>query len=56
MQQAVDRIMEQAVADNLMNVANIVVMSPEITGIDPNVVSGALELSLIGRKESGVAQ
>lgn len=49
MQQAVDRIMDQAVADNLMNVANIVVMSPEITGVDPNVVSGALELSMIGR-------
>lgn len=50
MRDAVDRIMEQAAANNLMNVANIVVMDPDITGVDPNVVSGALELSTIGRQ------
>lgn len=49
MRQAVDRIMDQAVADNLMNVANIVVMDTDIYGVNPNVVSGALELSTIGR-------
>lgn len=49
MRQAVDRIMEQAAAVNLMNVANIVVMDPDITGVDANVVSGALDLSGIGR-------
>lgn len=49
MQEAVDNIMEQAAANTLMNVANIVVMEPGITGVDPNVVSGALELSGIQR-------
>ncbi|ALC06479.1 ABC transporter periplasmic component [Corynebacterium deserti GIMN1.010] len=50
MKDVVDRIMDQAGADNLMNVANIVVMDKTITGVDPNVVSGALELSVIGRR------
>lgn len=50
MRAAVERIMDQAGADNLMNVANIVVMDNNIDGVDPNVVSGALELSRIERK------
>lgn len=50
MQKAVDNIMEQAAANTLMNVANIVVMHPGITGVDPNVVSGALDLAVIGRE------
>ncbi|NLZ58481.1 MAG: ABC transporter substrate-binding protein [Corynebacterium sp.] len=45
MREAVENIMEQAAANTLMNVANIVVMEPGVTGVDPNVVSGALELS-----------
>lgn len=49
MQSAVDRIMDQAGADTLLNVANIVVMDKDITGVDPNVVSGALNLATIGR-------
>ena len=53
MRQAVDNIMEQAAANTLMNMANIVVMDPAITGVDPNVVSGALELGVIGRASPG---
>lgn len=56
MQEAVDNIMEQAVANTLMNVANIVVMEPGITGVDPNVVSGALELSRIGQGGASTAE
>ncbi|MFP7364318.1 ABC transporter substrate-binding protein [Corynebacterium callunae] len=51
MKAAVDRIMDQAGADTLLNVANIVVMDKDITGVDPNVVSGALTLSTIGRAQ-----
>ncbi|WJY92855.1 Glutathione-binding protein GsiB precursor [Corynebacterium faecale] len=52
MRDAVDSIMEQAAANTLMNVANIVVMEPGITGVDPNVVSGALDLARIGRDQT----
>ncbi|WP_080793825.1 ABC transporter substrate-binding protein [Corynebacterium pacaense] len=50
MRAAVARIMDQAGADNLMNVANIVVTDRDIAGVDPSVVSGALELSAMERR------
>ncbi|MCZ9308182.1 ABC transporter substrate-binding protein [Corynebacterium uberis] len=50
MARAVDSIMDDAAADTLMNVANIVVSDPHIAGIDPNMVTDSLPLPALHRR------
>ncbi|MBC3185100.1 ABC transporter substrate-binding protein [Corynebacterium sp. zg-331] len=50
MRQAVDRIMEEAAADTLVNLPSIVVSHPGITGIDPTAVVDSLPLSRIAKE------
>lgn len=50
MQAAVAEIMDQAGADTLLNVPNIVLSAPGVTGVEPDVVTDALPLAGISRQ------
>ena len=54
MEAAVNQIMDDAAADTLFNFPNIVIARPEVTGIDPNVVTERLPLAAIDTHEQEV--
>lgn len=51
MRAAVDQIMADAAALTLVNAPNIVLLRKGVTGVDPNIVTDALPLNTITRKE-----
>ncbi|MDY6049325.1 MAG: ABC transporter substrate-binding protein [Corynebacterium sp.] len=54
MRDAVGQIMADAAADTLFNFPNIVIARPEVTGIDPNVVTERLPLAAMDTHEEAL--
>lgn len=51
MKKVVNRIMDQAGADTLFNLPNIVVTQPDVSGVPTNLVADGLVVSNISRSE-----